>query len=101
MAIALHEGSGRVFVLNQETSTRNGTVSVLATSGSLLQTIRVGLQPSALAIDEPSGHVFVTSQAASTPRPDALWSLIERVREFMAVNGSDNRGVVTMLDAGR
>ena len=99
VAMAADERAGRVFILNQETSTRTGTVSVLAaTTGLVLKTIAVGYQPSALAVDEPTGHVFVTSQSASVPRHDAFAALIGRVQEFMAVTPGSNRGIVTILN---
>jgi DNA-binding beta-propeller fold protein YncE len=99
--MAADERAGRVLILNQETSTRTGTVSVLAaTTGLVLQTIAVGYHPSALAVDEPTGHVFVTSQSASVRGHGAFAALIERVQEFMAVTPGSSRGIVTILRAG-
>ena len=101
ISMVLHKRSGHVVILNQTTSTRGGTVSILAAStGLLLRTLPVGFEPTALTIDEPTGHAFVTSQTAFVPRTDVLSTLIDRVRGSIGGTGNDNRGVVTMLDAG-
>jgi len=86
--VALDERTGRVFVtsVGPRYPTGNpkstGTVSVLDVhSGMLLQTITVGLLPTAVGIDERTGYVFVVNAGCPAPmlpcgrgNPTDVWS---------------------------
>ena len=59
-ALAVHEGSGRVFV----TKASDASVSLLdARSGRVLRTIPLGFIPSGIAVDERTDRVFLLSEA--------------------------------------
>lgn len=71
--LAVDERWGHVFVLNegaidQRGRATPGTVSVLdATSGRVVRTIAVGINPSALAVDEAAGRLVVVNTGPPGP----------------------------------
>jgi YVTN family beta-propeller protein len=113
-AVAVDERSGRLFVAlagatNSDGVFMNaGSVRVLdARSGSILHTVALGPDPTAIAVDETTGRVFVASAGGLVRVPDAwgwvpLW--LRRRLPFLPPPGPRTHwvpGSVTVLDATR
>ncbi len=68
LAVAVDEGTGRVFVVNGGAADAHaaGSVSTLdAANGTLLHTTAIGMSPTAIVIDKTTGRVLVTGVMGS------------------------------------
>lgn len=118
-AIAVDSRSGRVFVTmlgamdRAGNLTGNGSVSVLdSTSGMVLRTLPVGVEPALVAVDERAGRAFVVNMAGTRAfdARDALppWvPVVPRQKPPCTSDGQSGMacrpvpGSVTVLDATR
>jgi DNA-binding beta-propeller fold protein YncE len=110
-AVAVDAQRGRVFVANtgdvDDTGSPlgPGSVSVVdARRGTVVQTVAVGVDPQAMAVDERSGRVIVVNTGGVVPRADP-WARIpgwlRRWLPFVPPAGSATRseaGSVSILD---
>jgi YVTN family beta-propeller protein len=112
--IAVDESGGHVFVINQSTRDRTGnptggSVSVLDDrTGQVRQTIAVGLNPIALAVDEASARLFVVSTNSGCIRRTSIWDQVPpSVRSLLpflpkpAPPICNAPGTVTVIDTSR